>query len=83
MKNFTLAIASDGTITAVYDDQLAGLLEQGKASITRASHVEPNPNGSGWIADMSPMGGLVLGPVPLRELALKLEEGWLGARLFT
>ena len=82
MKAFTCAIAPDGTITTIYDDQLAGLLEEGLASTTRASHVEPNPNGPGWIADMKPVGGPVLGPAPLRELALQLEAGWLEAKLF-
>lgn len=83
MKHFTLAIAPDGTVTTIYDDLLSGLFEQGQTVITRASHVEPNPNGSGWIADMSPVGGPILGPSPLREQALALEIEWLEARLFT
>ena len=83
MKNFTIAVAPDGTITTIYDDALIGLIEQGEARVTRASHVEPIANGLGWTADMTPMGGPVLGPAPTRELALKLEVAWLEARLFT
>lgn len=82
-SSFTFAVALDGTITSIYDDALTELIDQGTARITRASHVEPNPNGSGWIADMSPMGGPLLGPAPLRELALQLEVGWLESKLFT
>ena len=83
MKTFTFAIAPDGTITTIYSDSLAGLLEQEQARIARASMVEPNPNGPGWIADMAPSGGPQLPAAPLRELALQAERGWLEARLFT
>lgn len=58
-------IDTDGKIEFIYSDDLAQLLEQGAATVTRASHVEPHPNGGGWIADMSPScadgEGLVLG----------------------
>jgi hypothetical protein len=86
MKEQLLAIEPDGTLIAIYDDDLTSLFD-GKTTITRASHVEPHPDG-GWIADMSPICdelGIpreVLGPAPLRELALQLERGWLEANLF-
>ncbi len=44
--------------------------------ITRASHVEPGPDG-GWTADMAPVGGGVLGPFPRRADALQAEQAWL------
>ena len=44
--------------------------------ITRASMVEPGPEG-GWTADMAPVGGGVLGPYPLRTEALAAEQAWL------
>ena len=75
------AIAADGTITTIYDDGMASFLETGHAKVTRASHVEPYPAG-GWIADMAPSNGPVLGPFRLREEALAAERRWLEARLF-
>jgi hypothetical protein len=41
MKDFVISVAPDGTISAIYDDALAELFDQGQVSITRASHVEP------------------------------------------
>lgn len=68
----------------IYDDLHAGFLQKlgGKASITRASHVEPAADGSGWTANMSPVGGPVLGPFPLREIALAAEVEYLETILF-
>ncbi|MDO8795375.1 MAG: hypothetical protein Q7J25_12220 [Vicinamibacterales bacterium] len=37
------------------------LLKLGKATVTRASHVEPHQTRAGWIADMLPSDGPVLG----------------------
>lgn len=54
-----LTIGTDGTIRGIYSDDLTGIIEQGKARITRASHVEPHSAG-GWFADMRPSGGPVL-----------------------
>jgi len=52
--------------------------------IQRGSHVDPTPDGQ-WQADLSPTGGPMLGPFPLRSEALAaesqwLEENWLTAR---
>jgi len=75
-------IAPDGTVTAVYDDDLADLFtELGQVTITRASHVEPTPDGQ-WTADMSPSGGPILGPFKLRQTALDEEIAWLEKKLF-
>jgi hypothetical protein len=69
-------IDSTGTARFIWNDDLAGLLEHGDARVVRASHVEPDDRG-GWLADMSPSGGPVLGPFKLRAEALVAEVGWL------
>jgi hypothetical protein len=75
-KSLKLKISSNGTITAIYDDSLAGLLACGHTTITRASAVEPSQGG--WTADMSPIEpGCVLGPYKLRSEALDAEVAWL------
>jgi hypothetical protein len=51
----------DGGMSFVYSDELAPLLEQGASKVTRASHVEPHPSGGGWVADMRPSDGPILG----------------------
>lgn len=67
----------------IYSDEHAGLFAgQGQPQITRASHVEPDPNGDGWIADMAPVGGPILGPFPTRAMALAAETCWLEAKMF-
>jgi hypothetical protein len=48
----------------------------GRVTSSRASHVEPDPNNN-WIADLSPVGGPVLGPFAKRSEALAAESGWL------
>lgn len=52
-------VIEDGVARFVYDDALASLAKEG--TVTRASHVEPHPTGKGWLADMRPSGGPVLG----------------------
>ncbi len=57
-------ITTDGHLKFIYNDALAPLLELhgGAASpLSRASHVEPHPTRNGWLADMEPSGGPVLG----------------------
>lgn len=61
----------------IYSDSLQGLMAQGQAVTRRASHVEPD--GSGWTADMSPVGGPKLGPFSTRSEALAEEVAWLRA----
>jgi hypothetical protein len=60
----------------IYDDRIRGLTDHGTATIERASHVEPTADNR-WSADMSPVGGPVLGPFDTREEALKSEVEWL------
>lgn len=74
-----LAIRPDGTATAIYGEEIQ-LDAIGETSIRRASHVEPSPGG-GWLADMSPVSGPVLGPFPRRSDALAAEMEWLSERL--
>jgi hypothetical protein len=50
-----------GSAEFVYDDALTSLFKEGEASVVRASHVEPHPRGTGWLADMRPSGGPILG----------------------
>jgi len=72
-----------GTTRFLYADNLAPLLQQGEATVRRASHVEPTDPADpskGWSADMAPSGGPVLGPFPTRQAALDAECAWLLAR---
>ena len=70
-----LVVGADGGVRCIYDEAL-DLRALGKLQITRASHVEPNSEGSWW-ADMGPSGGPVLGPYASRSEALRAERGWL------
>jgi hypothetical protein len=62
-------------IRFIYNDDLAGLMNQGKAVTKRASHVEPCDGE--WQADLTPVSGPVLGPFPRRDEALAEEVKWL------
>lgn len=69
-------IGADGRVRVIYSDSLATVLPAlGRVEIARASHVEPGEGG--WIADMSPVGGELLGPFALRSEALAAEVRWL------
>ena len=81
MKNFTIAVAPEGEVTMIYSDSLVELMDQGEVTVTRASHVEPGLNG-GWLADMAPSNGPLLGPYRLRDEALQAEVEWLERKLF-
>ena len=70
-----LHAASDGTMRCVYDEAIP-LSQLGSLSIRRASHVEPNPDGT-WTADLSPVGGPQLENFPDRSTALEAERHWL------
>ena len=56
--------------------RMLDLAALGSVSIRRASHVEPNSTGH-WLADLSPVGGPVLGPFKWRSQALEAEVRWL------
>lgn len=72
-----LLITPSGAVRCLYDEAL-DLTLLGQLSIRRASHVEPNAAG-GWRADLSPVGGPVLGPFARRSQALSAEQAWLEA----
>jgi len=76
MTERIINIGSDGTVGFIYADQFLPLLREGKATITRASHVEPTDDAR-WEADLSPVGGPTLGPFETREEALQMEVLWL------
>ena len=69
-------IRPDGALELVYEDALRGLLALGRATIRRASNVEPTPEGQ-WTADLGPTDGPVLGPFETRADALDAERSWL------
>ena len=70
-----LIVESGGSIRCLYDEAI-DLASFGQLSISRGSHVEPTPDGR-WIADLSPVSGPLLGPLPLRTEALAAERLWL------
>ena len=74
-----VSIEPDGMLRLIYSDTLRELLQEGEASISRASHIEPvaTDEGIAWTADLSPVGGPLLGPFPTREAALHEEVQWL------
>lgn len=70
-----LVIDPAGTVRCLYSEAIA-LESLGSPSIHRASHVEPDAHGKWW-ADLSPVGGPVLGPLDRRSDALDAEVAWL------
>ena len=74
-QKLEISIGADAAIRFIYDDAARFLLNQGEATVRRASAVEPS--GTEWTADMSPVGGPILGKFERREDALKAEVSWL------
>jgi hypothetical protein len=70
-----LLVQPDGTVRAIYDEAI-DLTVLGQPTITRASYVEPNEQGR-WLADLTPVGGPMLGPFDRRSEALDAERTWL------
>ncbi len=70
-----LVIAPDGTLRCLYSE-LLDLHALGRPSIRRGSHLEPTGDGR-WMADLSPVGGPILGTFDLRSEALHAEQRWL------
>lgn len=75
-----ILIRTDGTAQCVYGEALP-LKSLGTVETRRASHVEPTADGA-WTADLSPIGGPILGPFELRSTALAAELDWLDSFLF-
>jgi hypothetical protein len=70
-----LVIERNGQIRGIYDETI-DLAALGQPRISRASHVEPDDHGR-WLADLSPVGGPILGPFDRRSEALAAEVAWL------
>lgn len=78
MATKVIRVSPSGEVRAIYDDSLAPLLQKGKASIARASYVEPDPEDpTSWMVDLSASGGPVKKGFTTREEALKWEVDWL------
>lgn len=76
-----LVVQTGGMVRCVYSEAM-DLHCLGHPHIRRASRVEPNAEGR-WVADLSLVGGPVLGPFPLRSDALAAETAWLAAHWLT
>lgn len=76
---YDVFIRPDGTICALYYDELKPLLECGDAEVKRASHVDPEMTDSGlkWFVDLAPSDGPKLGPFETRADAIDAEIQWL------
>ena len=72
-----LVIDPAGSMRCLYDEALP-LADFGRLTIARGSHVEPTADGH-WTADLSPVGGPLLGPFESRSAALDAEREWLEA----
>lgn len=72
-----LIVTPAGSVRAVYDEAI-DLRALGAPEIRRASQVEPDAQGR-WHANLSPVGGPVLGPFAVRTAALAAEQAWLAA----
>ena len=70
-----LRIDPQGLVKTIYAETI-NLRSLGNLALTRASHVEPDANGD-WRADLSPVGGPMLGPFAQRSEALQAELAWL------
>jgi hypothetical protein len=70
-----LVVTPQGEARCIYSEEI-DLRCLGTLTIRRASHVEPAADGR-WLADLSPVGGPVLGPFDLRTEALSAEVSWL------
>ena len=70
-----LLIDPAGRVRCLYGEQV-DLTSFGQLHISRGSHVEPTPKGT-WTADLTPVGGPILGPFPTRSQALEAEREWL------
>lgn len=70
-----LVIELGGAVRCIYSEEL-DFAALGSPAISRASHVEPDQQGCWW-ANLSPVGGGILGPYTQRSAALEAEHEWL------
>jgi hypothetical protein len=74
-----LFVTPTGDVHCLYSEELR-LDALGMLKIRRASHVEPTQQGK-WTADLSPLGGPMIGPFARRSEALAAETEWIEAHL--
>jgi hypothetical protein len=67
-----IIVVEGGIVKYLYNENFEPI--EGKTTITRASHVEPEENGK-WSVDLSPINGEVVKGFDKRSDALKYEEG--------
>jgi hypothetical protein len=70
-----MVIDDRGTVRCLYSEAI-DLSVLGELSIRRASHVESDEHGHWW-ADLTPVQGPRLGPLPKRSDALAAEQTWI------
>ena len=75
----TIIIGPAGQGQCLYTEEI-DLRAMGPLHIARASNVEPDDQGQWW-ADLSPVGGPVLGQFDIRSEALAAERDWLNSHL--
>ncbi len=75
MSDISWVVTPNGETRMVFDDRF-DLRLVGRLSIRRGSHVEPTLVGQ-WTADLSLVGGPILGPFDKRSEALAAEVAWL------
>ena len=77
-----VTVSPDGTVEAVYDDELADVLKDlGSFDVRRASHVEYDSFSEGWLVEMLEPERFCVGPFGLRREALAWEVEYLEQRL--
>ena len=74
-ETLEIVVGRSGTARMVYDEAFDARC-LGHPSIRRGSDVEPTADGQ-WTADLSRVGGPLLGPFALRSEALAAEVTWL------
>ena len=84
MNDIELYINEDGSVQAIYTDDLASVFPGADMQTRRASHVEPHPTKGGWIVDMPPVDGYLLdagatepgpnGPNGFTEVTTKVRD---------
>ena len=70
-----IVITPNGVVRCIYGEHI-DLHALGSPTISRANRVEPDQHGRWW-ADLSPVGGGILGPYTQRSAALDAEHEWL------
>ena len=73
--SLSLIVDPAGNIRAIYGEEIE-LATLGTLEISRASRVEPS-NAGNWTANLSLIGGPVLGPFERRSEAIRAEVTWL------